>query len=693
MTRAARNAWPSALLVLFVSLAGGCSRDRGGTSPGAPVFLISVDTLRADHLPAYGYRGVATPNVDALARDSILFLNAYTHVPITLPSHTTVLTGKLPADSGVRDNYGYVLPKETPTLASFLRENRYATGAAVSSAVLESETGIDQGFQFYDDEIGAGGERDGAESARRLLAWVEGKEDHFLAFLHVFEPHAPYEPPAPHARAAAHPYDGEIARVDEILGLFLRRLKEWKVYDRSLIVFFSDHGEGLGDHGEAEHSVFLYREAIRVPLMVKRPGSKGAGERREEPVALTDIFPTAAHVAGLRTPPGLAGVSLVAPEGGGAPRQIYSETYYPRLRLGWSDLASLVDARYHYVEAPRPELFDIVTDPGELRNLAAGLPPAFRSMRLALQKIAPPFTLPAVQISDPERAKKLAALGYLSGMSPAAGRRDLPDPKDRIAEFERGPDFGRLLAQGRDDELIAECRRFLASNPATLEVWRLLADALERRGRRSEAIAALERGLRETSETSPPALAARAVERLAHLLVLSGAVERGAEIADPESFLDPEAAIALGVAHAQEGQFPRAVRFFEKALALDPAHPRASLNLGTALLRQGRVGEAIARLEAATRLDPHSARAWMALGTARAQSGDEAGAVTCWAQAVSIDPSEHGALFNLGVAAARAGDLRRARDILSRFVRTAPDSTYAKELVEARRILARAGGV
>src|SRR5262245_37641685 len=423
---------PSAVRWLLAGLAGAtlclafaCGGANGsGSAAGAPVVVISVDTLRADHLPAYGYRGVATPGLDALRKDSVLFENAYSHVPLTLPSHTTLFTGLLPPQNGVRDNLGYALGPGPATLASALKAKGYATGGAVSSIVLSHATGVSRGFDFYEDSVEptrmnqtlSRVQRDGAETTALLAEWVHARgEGPFFAFLHLFEPHSPYEPPEPYRSRYPLAYDGEIARADEIVGAFLKGLKERGIYDRALIVFLSDHGEGLNDHGEDEHGVLLYREAIHVPLLVKLPRGKRAGETIATPVALVDVFPTVAEQVGVPLPAGLAGRSLFAkaaspPEG--AARRIYSETLYPRLHLGWSDLASLVDDRNQYIESPRPELYDIVTDPGEKTDLAAGLPPAFRSMRVELAGMARPLQAPGT--SDPEQVKKLASLGYIS---------------------------------------------------------------------------------------------------------------------------------------------------------------------------------------------------------------------------------------------------------------------------------------
>ncbi len=491
-----------ALFLAAVSLLPGCRRDGARVFPSAPVVLISVDTLRADHLPAYGYAGVATPHLDALRRDSILFANAYSHVPLTLPSHASLFTGLLPPQNGVRDNIGYSLAPRTETLASYLKKAGYATGGSVSSILLARSTGLSRGFDFYEDDIEPTApnqslgrvQRDGGRTLDRLRGWIERTPgEKLLAFLHLFEPHTPYEPPEPYRSRYPIAYDGEIARSDEIVGDLLQFLKSKGLYEKAIIVFLSDHGEGLNDHGEEEHGVLLYREAIRVPLFLKLPGSLRAGETISAPAGLTDVFPTVTRLLGLPAPPGLAGKPLL---GGGvaAASRVYSETFYPRLHLGWSDLASLEDERYQYIEAPRPELYDMVADPREKKDLAAGLPPAFRSMRLELSRL--PRALQAPGASDPERVKKLAALGYISATSSDLSSANLPDPKDRVHAVEKlKTGFGHLQA-GRYAEAVPLFRQLLAENPRMTDVWEMLAQADLKLGDEREGLKALQEAVR-----------------------------------------------------------------------------------------------------------------------------------------------------------------------------------------------------
>jgi Flp pilus assembly protein TadD len=488
-----------------LSFSFACGRGDGTRSAaGAPVILISVDTLRADHLPAYGYRGVATPGLDALRRDSVLFQNAYSHVPLTLPSHTTIFTGLLPPQNGVRDNLGYALSPGPATLASWLKTKGYATGGAVSSIVLSHATGISRGFDFYEDgieptkasQIISRVQRGGAETASVLTEWIHARgKTPFFAFLHLFEPHTPYEPPEPYKSRYPLAYDGEIARADEIVGTFLEDLKTQGLYDRALIVFLSDHGEGLNDHGEDEHGVLLYREAIHVPLMVKLPGKRRAGETVSSPVALVDVFPTVAEALGAAPPAGLAGRPLFsATASGNAARRVYSETLYPRLHLGWSDLASLIDDRDHYIDSPRPELYDIVADPGEKNDLSAALPPAFRSMRIELAGMVRPMQAPGG--TDAEQVKKLAALGYISANTSDLAKKDLPAPRDRIGDVAELKKGFTALQVGRYAESAEVLAALLKREPGMTDVWQMYAEALGKLGRDKEALEALQTAAR-----------------------------------------------------------------------------------------------------------------------------------------------------------------------------------------------------
>jgi choline-sulfatase len=495
----------SQVVALLVALAAACApespRPAAARFPGVPIVLVSIDTLRSDHLPAYGYRGVQTPHLDALRQDAILFSSAFSHSPLTLPSHASILTGLLPPDHGVRDNLGYRLDgSEHTTLARLAKDRGYATGAAVSAFVLRGKAGLDYGFDFYDDAIAAPAasqavaqaQRPGSETAARLIAWLDkqGKRPALL-FLHLYEPHTPYEPPEPfRSRYASHPYDGEIAAADAIVGDFVKALRDRGLYDRAMLVLLSDHGEGLGDHGEEEHGILLYRETLQVPLLVKLPRSLRAGETVTRPVALEDVLPTIAAATGLPAPKGLPGRDLLSEED--APREIYSETFYPRIHLGWSDLRSLWDGRNQFIDARPPELYRTDLDPAERRNLFAGEGGRARAMKRSLDAILPRFELPAY--ISPEEIQKLGALGYLSGAG-AGTRGPLPNPVEHISDLAKAREAFRLQAAGEGEKAIAAFREILAANPLFFDVQYRLAQVLSEQGRHKEAYDAFRQAL------------------------------------------------------------------------------------------------------------------------------------------------------------------------------------------------------
>ncbi len=384
---------------------------------GAPVIFISIDTLRSDRLPAYGYQGLETPAFDAFFNDAVLFENAYAQVPITLPSHASVFTGLTPPRHGVRENVGYKLGEDHKTLAEALGQAGFRTGGFVSSMVLRRSTGVAQGFQTYDDElappvaqqnVASYQDRSGADTLARAQTWLEdGQNAPPFLFVHLYEPHTPYEPPSPFRERVQHPYDGEIAYVDSLLGGFFEWLKSRGLYDQALIFVFSDHGEGLGDHGELEHGLFVYREAIQVPLAVKLPGSAQAGRREARPAGLIDLKATVLALLGL-PPVETEGVSLFSGQLR-KDRDIYSEAMTAELNYGWHASRSVVRNRLHYIEGFQPELFDLAEDPGETVNLYGkrGVPPSavatIESMR-GSQGLTQ-------EISQEER-ELLASLGY-----------------------------------------------------------------------------------------------------------------------------------------------------------------------------------------------------------------------------------------------------------------------------------------
>jgi tetratricopeptide (TPR) repeat protein len=599
----------------MAALLSGCGRFGGGTGPwkGAPVVLISIDTLRSDHLPAYGYGKVETPALDALARDSVLFERAYSHVPLTLPSHASILSGRLPGEHGVRDNVGYRFDAgRFPDLPVLLHKAGYATGGAVSAFVLRGETGISAGFDFYDSRVdvqlsGAIGQsqRAGRVTEGLLLAWLReaaaGRKPVF-AFLHLYEPHSPYTPPEPFAtRYRDAPYDGEIATADSIVGDFLGELRRLGIYDRALIVLLSDHGEGLGDHGEREHGLLLYREALQVPLLVKLPESARRGLRVAAPVGLVDVFPTVLGAVGLPVPAGLPGRSLLGLDAADLPaREIYAETEYPRLHFGWSDLSSLIRDRFHYIDGPDPELYDLAADPGERRSVLLAERPVFVGLRRDVAAYQRQLAAPAA--ADAETRERLASLGYAT--APVAPDRNevLADPKKQIPTLRDLNHAMELFAGQHWAEAAPAFRAALRQNPRMVDAWEHLGRALEKMGQLSDSLAAYQEALRLSSGGGQAAVAA------GYVLLEMGRYDEAAAHAELARREEPQLAQALLGAVALARHQPEAAELAARS-ALDAnraGNAGAGINvaplvvLAQARLREGKLNDSLALLDQAS---------------------------------------------------------------------------------------------
>jgi len=650
------------LVAGLASLHAGCggALSRGVPARGTPVVLISIDTLRADRLPAYGYTGVATPAIDRLRRDAMLFENAYTHSPLTLPSHASLLSGLLPPEHGVRNNIGYRLDPKHQMLAAVLRQRGYATGAAVSAFVLRRASGLDAGFDFYDEVATARGakavgdvQRDGRATVASALGWLRGTSgEPFFLFVHLYEPHTPWTPPAAERARYGATYEGEIAAADAALGVLLDGLRELDRYDDALVVLASDHGEGLLDHGEQEHGILLYREALHVPLLVKLPRSERGGTKEAAPAGLRDIVPTIAAALGFPAPAAAHGRDLLAPLGART-EAVYSETYYPRIHLGWSELRSLVDARYHLIDGPRPELYDVARDPAETRDILSERPQVASAMRTALASGISDFVPPAP--STREERERLMSLGYLAGGAPAPESASaLPNPRDRIASYVAARSAFGLVEQGKDQEAVRAFDRVLAENPAFVDALTERAAALGRLGRYRESVTAYRKAIEQAPELAVPlsltvariqlemgdlAEARAAAEAAigaesdaAHELLASVALAGGnLDLAEREAALvasDPgalaRAAVVRAEVAARRGHPEQALERLDGVRAgsasLGPV-PWLEFVRGDVLARLGRHEQAEAALRAEIQAFPNHARAYASLAIVRALRG------------------------------------------------------------------------
>lgn len=679
------------LLVALALIASACGRERtvGAASAGGAIIIISVDTLRADYLPAYGATGVETPHIDALASDSIVFENAWSQVPLTLPSHASMFTGRLPAKINVRNNLGYRLDSGTPTIPSLLRSSGYRTGAAVSAWVLRGETGLGGSFDHYDDRMDATGGATVGEIQRAGNATVDAAIDWLTSssaakpflFLHLFEPHTPYAPPEPFAtKYAASPYHGEIAAADAAVGRLLDHLRANGEYERATIVFMSDHGEGLGDHGELEHGIFLYREAIRVPLFLKLPENQRRGERVTAPVALLDLFPTLLALGGVDVPES-DGVSLLGPLD--SSRQIVSETMYPRIHLGWSDLASLAGEDFHYIEAPRPELYDLRSDPGEQRNVIDEQRRTYAAMRRTLAGYDRRLAAPSA-VSE-EEASRLAALGYLGGASITSGG-DLPDPKDRIADLEKFGRAGQLFRGGDAAAAIPLLREVVTANPNFADAWTLLAKAHEQAGRPREAIDAYRRSI-----DIAPSLAAGTGLSLARLYLRQGEFREALDHAALAERVHPGEA-ALVKAEALLGlRDPQRAEEVLRGLAGDPEHEAAAkVLLAQVRTGQRRFDEALALLSEVEGGGAAVANLWLAKGDVLARMGRFEEAVGALRRETAAFPGNREAWIRLAALHLLAGDTAEAERVVQAMIRTNPDESTRRMAARALRDLGRA---
>lgn len=587
------------------------------------VLLVTLDTTRADHLGCYGWPHAETPYLDTLAKQGTIFRQAYSHVPLTLPSHASLLTGLLPTRHGVRDNGTFVLPNYLTILPERFREAGYRSGAFVSAFVLDRRFGLSRGFDTYVDEVpGADAANEGDPSGRsvragetveKALAWLAAADARaqFL-WVHLFDPHAPYEPPEPFAgRHPDRPYDGEIAYMDAQVGRLLAALGTRPQGRPWLTAVVGDHGEGLGDHQEITHGYFVYSNTQRVPLMFALPGHVPAGRAVEEVVRGVDVAPTILELAGLPALPDADGGSLVRliAGSGGEPGPAYLESYHPRFWWGAQELFALRTAQWLFVESPRPELYDVSADPGERNNLAGTHPQELESLRLRLRGYARAGAHAESQARlDSEAEARLRALGYLGpGRSdPKPGSELLPDAKDNgplLETVTRGHD---LAVQGRHEEALARFNEALQKNPRSVSVRMRVAETLLSLVRRDEAFAAYAE-VAATRFAPDTAHLGMSMARLGQGRIdeALAATRAGLEVAPDSVRLNAH----LGELLLQRKKPGDAEQAFRKALAVVPQDEAARWGLGVALSRNGRKQESVAVLLGLAEDSPRSPQA------------------------------------------------------------------------------------
>ncbi|MGB9105541.1 MAG: sulfatase-like hydrolase/transferase [Terriglobales bacterium] len=592
-----------------------------GAAARPNVLIVTIDTLRADHVGCYGYQQVRTPNIDSLASDGVLFRQAYTPVPITLPSHTVIFTGTYPMLSGMHDFSGNRLGAEQPTLASILHENGYSTGAVIASAVLDSRFGLNRGFDFYYDHFDFNRlletnldsmERPANQVADEALRWLgQNYQKRFLLWVHLYDPHHPYNPPAPYSETyKTHPYDGEIAFADAQLGRILAFLKSKDVSGRTLIVLLGDHGESLGEHGEKTHGFFIYNSTLHVPLIFKLPAG-GAHRQVMQAVSTVDVLPTILSELRIPVPKTVQGRTLAAAIAGkpAAGSPLYSETFLPRLHFNWSELRGLQDESYKFIDGPKPELYDLASDPGELHNLFTAKPAVSQALRSRLDSVVSRYTqgqaLAEKTPLDPALSERLKELGYTAfagGGDPAVSNRNLPDAKDRIQFYQEFSDAMDDSQHHRFPEAVEKLKPLLKIEPDSLPVHYLLGMNYYRMQQFTDAVAEFQRAVK----------------------------------------LSPDYALAnywLGLAYAESGNYENAIPWFEQALKLDHTNFSAAFNMGAAELKLGRVEQAADAFRQSVSIYPEYAQGYLALGEVLLYQSKVSDALLPLQKAVSLQPA------------------------------------------------------
>ena len=660
------------------------------------VLLITIDTLRADALSSYG--GVAqTPNLDALAARGMRFTAARAHAVVTLPSHTSILTGRYPYEHGVRDNNGYRVRAGDATLATRLKALGFATGAFVGGFPLDQRFGLNAGYDTYDDRIAELGttvdfalpDRRADIVVKSATDWIRAQQGRWFAWVHVFDPHAPYRPPDEFARRFAdNLYAGEVAWTDFALGPLLARAAEDP--RPTLVIVTADHGESLGDHGELTHGIFAYESTLRVPLIVAEIGRNGAsagnGAVVDTAVRHVDIAPTVLDALGAGGDTSLPGTSLLdlTAGRGGTDRPGYFEAMTANLSRGWAPLRGVVTGAHKYIDLPIPEVYDLAGDPREQHNLASAQPDRTRVLLNTLRtfNVAPPS--PPGEETSAVR-DRLRALGYLGG-SPAPARErysEEDDPKRLIDVDAALHEAGDLYERGRLRESAELFASIIQRRPDTADAYRYLAFVQWQAGRPKDAIATLERALRN-------GITHRDVRvKLGVYLAQTGDAARAIALLEGLAADDTEALNALGIAYGQAGRTSEALRTFQHVLSIDSTSGLAWQNIAIVQLRGGDRAGAETSLRRALEIDPALPGAYTTLGVVLSNTGRKSEAVDAWKRAVAIDPGEFDALYNLTVTLIELGRLEEARPYGERYIAQAPAAFYHRDIEHVRGLLNR----
>ena len=605
-------------------------------SPRPNIILITLDTTRADRMGFLGSTRGLTPNLDALAKQAVVFTRAYSQEPLTTPSHASILTGTYPQFNHVSD-LGAVLGKDVPYLPAILRANGYRTAAFVGSSILDpamAAPGFDRGFQVYDGKFHKRGrgedryqsvERRADEVVQRALAWAGKQTGPIFMWIHVYDAHDPYDPPEPYkTRYSSALYDGEIAYVDAAMGKLFAGLRTKGSFENSVIALMADHGEAFGEHGEERHGMFLYDETIHVPLLIKFPKNKYKEVRVDARVPLVDVAPTLLREAGASVPSTMQGQSLETSIRSGVDRQAYAETSYPTRAFGWSGLHSLRSGKYLYIQAPKRELYDQSVDPNAEKNLAGSADAVTSTLNSQLDDLKQKTSRASngKATIDPAQAEQLRALGYLvsDASTPADEAKATTDPKDKIATANLLHQAFVDMEMDQPDAAIPKLEQVLKEEPKAHAAYLELGRAWIRQEQYQKALPLLQKAVELTPDSGI------AHFELGLALVKTGSWEAAApafETAVAKAPRSAEAHFDLGGVYARLKRVPEAAREFEIALQLDPNHYKANLVYGHMLVLERNPTAALPKLQKAAKLQPNAGEPHLYLAQAYSLLGQE----------------------------------------------------------------------
>jgi len=678
--------------MVFLAGCGGASK-----KPVTSLLLITVDTLRADHVGCYGAK-TPTPAMDSMAASGVRFARAYAHNVVALPSHANILSGLLPTAHGVRDNSGFRFPGNIDTAPTFMKARGFSCAAFVGGSPLDSRFGLNVGFDLYDDHFGDATqalefqlvERRAEDVTTPFLKWLDAKQPgaKWFAWVHYYDPHAPYEPLEPYrSKFASSPYDGEIAAVDAQVARILEHLKQKGWSESTSVILTSDHGEGLGEHGEATHGVFAYENTLRVPLIITGPGVEA--RTVQETVQHIDLLPTMLDLAGAQMPTGLKGKSLkplvYGAKEDSTVRDVYFESLGSNLNMNWAPLTGIVSGGQKYIDLPIPELYDVTKDPGERDNLSQKNAGAAGDLKKRVAALASA----TMEGKEKEELERLSSLGYISkGASndsgPTVSYTADDDPKNLIG---LGAMLDDGIAAARAGDLERARRVFsdiVAKRPTMSAVYGYLATVDRQMGQPKKGVDAIEGALKKG--LSAPGLLAN----LGRCFSEAGQSQRAIEILEEVARGSDDTVTTLtylGMAYEKAGQPDRAVESFEKIQIEDPKNSSGFTNVGRVCLAKKDNTRAVEALNRALEINPRFAPAHDLMGDALAADGKSEEAASSWKQAVQIDPAQYGALFKLATLYQKLGRAADAKPYAEQFVASAPAAKYKREIEQLRKMI------